>query len=193
MLLLCIFLVTFLYTKYINERRKWLDTINKELNRVTPSHSNNHDENEEEEEEEHQSHWNYGQDQNLNEYNSNVQDSSTSRVVKIDKSSQYDYSAFQSNRDTMQLDKPSTDGYYRERLIPIGNSVSQNYEPDYDRISYMRTHETLQEIKKYPNILEVQLNKETQSIVQEIRKELDRYNFKKIISQPNSEHSSSEA
>ena len=177
-----------LYLKYRREKQKWLDAINRDLNRVMPSQT----------EEQDQAHWNYGQDDEVND----DQDESgnaphyrpSTSADMLDKSSQYDYASIGGHRQTLRTDPSTTGvpgGYYRERLIPIGSGSTNN--SDYDRISYVRTQETLQETKKHPNILEIQLSKETQSIVQEIRKELNRYNFKKIISHDNADHTTSEA
>ena len=74
-------------------------------------------------------------------------------------------------------------------LTPISRNFSTgrtgtypvNPNPDYDRISYIKTKETIEEKRKPSNIVEVQMSKETQSIVKEIRNELNRYNIKKII------------
>lgn len=79
------------------------------------------------------------------------------------------------------ISPPSTgDSSGRERLIPIQFNVA-----DLDRVSYLRTLERIQEIRKRPPnvsmLTEVQMGDETQSIVKEIRRELNRYNFKKII------------
>lgn len=89
-------------------------------------------------------------------------------------------------------EKPLDHG--RERLIPTGTNLASfgnNPNYDYDKISYVKTQEVIQEIEKHPNIFEIKLSKETESIVKEIRKELNRYNFKKIIAEQ--ENSTSDA
>lgn len=158
------------------------------------------------------SHWNYGQDEEEDEgedEDESEEDNAggggtgthagtQSSDKKMDKSSQYDYSGgYDDYRQTSYPD-PNVSGlpgvYHRERLIPIGTSYTDDGSTsDYDRISYVRTQETLKETKYEPNILEIQLSKETQSIVQEIRKELNRYNFKKIIALESADQTTSEA
>lgn len=175
-----------------------------------PSHSRS-----EEKKKKDRSHWNYGQDEEEDEEEGEEGDESEddntgggnaagthsgtqSSDNKMDKSSQYDYSSGYSHYHQTSYPDPNVSGlpgvYHRERLIPIGTSYTDDGSTsDYDRISYVRTQETLKETKYEPNILEIQLSKETQSIVQEIRKELNRYNFKKIIAMESADQTTSEA
>lgn len=165
------------------------------------------------------SHWNYGQDEDEEDEGEEDDDESDdgnagggggggtsggthagtqSSDKKMDKSSQYDYSGGYSHYHQTSYPDPNVSGlpgvYHRERLIPIGTSYTDDGSTsDYDRISYVRTQETLKETKYEPNILEIQLSKETQSIVSEIRKELNRYNFKKIIAMESADQTTSEA
>ena len=167
-LLLCIVL---LYRMYVSEKQKWLDRINKELNRVMPSDSLPEQEGED------NSHWNYAASTADSGSNSPRNEDQHN---KLDKSSQYDYGSW----------KPVShfQGHSSERLIPKSDPANS----DYDRISYVRSQETIQETVKSPNILEIRLSEETRSIVKEIRRELSRYNQRKIL-RPDHEASTSDA
>lgn len=208
----CLLLIALLYLKHRRERRQWLESINRDINRVMPSHSTRSKEVKD------RSHWNYGQDEEEEEEDEEDDEdeeneggggnatggttAAQSSDNKMDKSSQYDYSggpySGYSDYHQRSYPDPNVSGlpgvYHRERLIPLGtSSIDDGSSSDYDRISYVRTQETLKETKYQPNILEIQLSKETQSIVQEIRKELNRYNFKKIIAQESADQTTSDA
>ncbi|KAI2795997.1 hypothetical protein BLOT_016200 [Blomia tropicalis] len=186
LLILCLITVLLLYMKHRKDKQKWLETIHKELSRAKPKRTRSN-ESVKEEEIEDQSHWNYGMDDDDDEYDEQQGRTYRTRNIEtgpsstMDKGIQYDYTARYITDAGSLSRSATTPGYYRERLIPIHNNTSPASDPEYDRISYIRTQETLKETKRHPNILEIQLSKETQSIVQEIRNELNRYNFKKII------------
>ncbi|OTF83095.1 hypothetical protein BLA29_010735 [Euroglyphus maynei] len=120
------------------------------------------------------------------------------KIKKIDKSSQYDYSTLNSATKTWQtfpsrISSSSQSFSGKKQFIPVqynSHIPAGRHNSDYDRISYIHSRETIQETHKHPNILEIKLSEETQSIVKEIRKELNRYNQRKIL---NDDSSTSEA
>lgn len=76
-----------------------------------------------------------------------------------------------------------------EKINPKITGLNLN-DRDFDRISYTHSKEIIEETHKHPNILEIKLREETQSIVKEIKKELDRLNQRSIF---NEDCSTSEA
>ncbi|UXI19078.1 BR serine/threonine-protein kinase [Sarcoptes scabiei] len=76
-----------------------------------------------------------------------------------------------------------------EKINPKITDLNLN-DRDFDRISYTHSKEIIEETHKHPNILEIKLREETQSIVKEIKKELDRLNQRSIF---NEDCSTSEA
>ena len=177
LLVIFIALILLFYLIYRREKRRWLDSINRDLNRVMPSTSSI--------EQEDNSHWNYGMRDGEEGEEKKPTKVAQSNLKKIDQSSQYDYTPFNENGENPNNQISNQDiPYSNERLIPISTILGKHL--DYDKISYIRSQETIKETQKYPNILEIKLSEETQSIVKEIRKELNRYNVKKIISDDNS-------
>lgn len=187
-----IFLLLFLlfglcfYCLFQRQKDHWVESINREINRVIPTSYTENDP-----DEDGQTHWNYG--------SSSADDLSASSVKKSDKSIQYDYSTFNVpikswTTFTSKFPMPN-----KERLIKTSSgsviSTDDNSENidycDYDKITCIHSKETIKETHKHPNILEIKLREETQSIVKEIRKELDRYNQRHILNDDTS--STSEA
>ncbi|KAH9529480.1 hypothetical protein DERF_003364 [Dermatophagoides farinae] len=186
LLLFCTFCLYFCMCR--KDREDWIENINQEISRSLPANSSSV--------------------QRLNEHiNWNSVASSTddlaasfsgTEIKKIDKSSQYDYSTLQSATKTWQTfpkrisSSSSVSNNGKQQFIPVhyNTNVTGRHNSDYDRISYIHSRETIQETHKHPNILEIKLSEETQSIVKEIRKELNRYNQRKIL---NDDSSTSEA
>lgn len=186
LLLFCTFCLYFCMCR--KDREDWIENINQEISRSLPANSSSV--------------------QRLNEHiNWNSVASSTddlaasfsgTEIKKIDKSSQYDYSTLQSATKTWQTfpkrisSSSSVSNNVKQQFIPVhyNSNVTGRHNSDYDRISYIHSRETIQETHKHPNILEIKLSEETQSIVKEIRKELNRYNQRKIL---NDDSSTSEA
>ncbi|KAH9424162.1 hypothetical protein DERP_004344 [Dermatophagoides pteronyssinus] len=167
------------------DREDWIENINQEISRSMPANSS--------------SIQRLNEPTNWNSVASSTDDLAVSfsgtDIKKIDKSSQYDYSTLNSSTKNWQtfptrISSASYSG--KQQFIPVqyNSHVTSRHNSDYDRISYIHSRETIQETHKHPNILEIKLSEETQSIVKEIRKELDRYNQRKIL---NDDSSTSEA
>lgn len=184
LLLLFIALLLVFYLCYRREKQRWLESINRDLNRVMPSSRgqfSSRRNSSRASSADSGGHWNYGHSDSREDGCS--QSGLVDRPERIDKGSQCDFETAPSSEEWLQKLSPPPQAY-NERLIPISNVLGKHL--DYDKISYMRSLEKIEETQKHPNILEIRLSEETQSIVKEIRKELNRYSLRKIIANDNS-------
>lgn len=165
LILISFTLAVYIYYRHRNVRRIWLENV---ATRVAANRTIRG------------GRWNRGNDIEQDEEDSNSipptqvnKSTSTTPTFTIPKRK---HQAIQFDGES--LVNPASSGH--ERLIPIQYNVA-----DLDRVGYLRTLERIQEIRKRPPnvnmLVEAQMGEETQSIVKEIRRELNRYNFKKII------------